>query len=97
VKQGDRVVWVGPDRFRPVGSSGKVREAPDYVLVDWGNGVESWCEPGRHVITPEQAAERGIEPWALREAARAVVAHGHECYGGSKLANAIDRLEEALR
>lgn len=65
MEEQDTAVWVGPAHVRPVGSSGPVREAKGgRVLVDWGDsGGEGWITEGM-VCTPEEAAERDIEPFA---------------------------------
>lgn len=49
----------------PVGSSGKVTYLTDDEMVDvnWGGGTEG-IHPRRCLATPDEAAKRGIEPWA---------------------------------
>jgi hypothetical protein len=61
----DTAIWIGNDVLKPVGSSGKVRQVNgNRVLVNWGSGNETWCKVGSEVVTPRQAGNRGIEPWA---------------------------------
>jgi hypothetical protein len=63
--EGDRVVWVGPEAERGVGSTGKIMEQRSRrVLVNWGGGQVSFHTYGHHVIRPATAARRGMEPWA---------------------------------
>lgn len=64
LREQDTAIWVGDDEVYPVGSSGKVYEVDGKrVLVGWGDGLDTWCRVGSEVITPRQAANRGVEPW----------------------------------
>jgi hypothetical protein len=65
IREQDRVVWVGDNAIRPVGSSGKVREIDGKgAFVDWGSGSDGWYEIGVTIVSCKEAARRGIEPWA---------------------------------
>lgn len=66
----DRVVWVGEESERAVGSSGKLRaiDGPS-VFVSWGGGSEGWYDVDTEIVSCGVAADRGVEPWASALAA----------------------------
>ncbi len=76
LREQDRAVWIGDTR-RPIGSSGKVRQIRPAIgrlssraYVDWGSGNEEWGLIPHELLTCQQAANRGIEPWAKAVAQR---------------------------
>jgi hypothetical protein len=67
VTRHERCVWVGDANIRPVGSSGKVERLLRHgtvAVVNWGSSDRDEGIVGREVVTCQEAAERGIPPWA---------------------------------
>ncbi len=74
LREQDTAIWIGDETFAPVGSSGKVRAVDGKTAtVEWGRSGddplrgqpnETRCQIDSEVVTPRQAANKGIEPWA---------------------------------
>ena len=72
IREQDRVVWVGDPEVAPVGSSYKARAVTQtHVALDPIGGTYQerqqnvvWYRRGFQVVSCQEAANRGIEPWA---------------------------------